>query len=151
MTARLLAAVALLAGVALGAVRRSEPPAAPPAADGYVVLAADLHVHGWPDGIPPWDAVREAARRRLDVVALTAHNSTRLWWLWTHAPWARAGGVIVLPGEELTSVGYHMAIVGVTEGRSAENGIQQIAAGSAGWRFQFRFAFHAGWSRVPER
>ena len=26
----------------------------------------------------------------------------------------------------------------------------QIAAGNAGWRFQFRFAVHAGWSRVPE-
>src|ERR1035438_4477583 len=28
--------------------------------------------------------------------------------------------------------------------------IEQIAAGNAGWRFQFRFAVHAGWSRVPE-
>jgi hypothetical protein len=27
---------------------------------------------------------------------------------------------------------------------------QQIAAGNAGWPFQFRFAVHAGWSRVPE-
>jgi hypothetical protein len=26
----------------------------------------------------------------------------------------------------------------------------QIAAGNAGWAFQFRFAVHAGWSRVPE-
>jgi hypothetical protein len=26
----------------------------------------------------------------------------------------------------------------------------QIAAGNAGWPFQFRFAVHAGWSRVPE-
>ena len=26
----------------------------------------------------------------------------------------------------------------------------QIAAGNAGWRLQFRFAVHAGWSRVPE-
>jgi len=25
-----------------------------------------------------------------------------------------------------------------------------IAAGNAGWRLQFRFAVHAGWSRVPE-
>ena len=24
------------------------------------------------------------------------------------------------------------------------------AAGNAGWPFQFRFAVHAGWSRVPE-
>ena len=26
----------------------------------------------------------------------------------------------------------------------------KIAAGNAGWRSQFRFAVHAGWSRVPE-
>jgi hypothetical protein len=28
--------------------------------------------------------------------------------------------------------------------------VQQIAAGNAGWRSQFRFAVHADWSRVPE-
>jgi hypothetical protein len=28
--------------------------------------------------------------------------------------------------------------------------VQQIAAGNAGWRSQFRFAVHAGCSRVPE-
>ena len=27
---------------------------------------------------------------------------------------------------------------------------EQIAAGNAGWRFQFRFAVHIIWSRVPE-
>jgi hypothetical protein len=27
---------------------------------------------------------------------------------------------------------------------------QPLAAGNAGWRLQFRFAVHAGWSRVPE-
>ena len=27
---------------------------------------------------------------------------------------------------------------------------EQIAAGNAGWPVQFRFAVHAGWSRVPE-
>ncbi len=26
----------------------------------------------------------------------------------------------------------------------------KIAAGNAGWRFQFRFAVHVIWSRVPE-
>jgi len=26
----------------------------------------------------------------------------------------------------------------------------QITAANAGWRLQFRFAVHAGWSRVPE-
>jgi hypothetical protein len=27
---------------------------------------------------------------------------------------------------------------------------QPLAAGNAGWGSQFRFAVHAGWSRVPE-
>jgi hypothetical protein len=31
-----------------------------------------------------------------------------------------------------------------------DNVAEQIAAGNAGWRRQFRFAVHAGWSRVPE-
>jgi hypothetical protein len=111
---RLACAFAVAAGIALGAVHGDDPPPAPIVAGGYVVLAADLHVHGWPDGIPPWDAVREAARRRLDVIALTSHNSLRGWWLWAHAPWRPASAVLVLPGEELTSVGYHMAVVGLT-------------------------------------
>jgi len=106
--------LALAAGIGLGSVRGAEAPAAPMTAAGYTVLAADFHVHGWPDGIPPWDAVGEASRRRLDVVALTSHNSLRGWWLWSHAPWRPAPEVLVLPGEELTSVGYHMALVGVT-------------------------------------
>lgn len=84
---------------------------------GYTVLAGDFHVHGFPDGIPPWDTVREARRRRLDVIALTSHNSMRGWWLWTHAPVVPSGAdaVLVLPGEELTSAGYHLAVVGVTD------------------------------------
>jgi hypothetical protein len=105
--------MALAVGIALGGVR-GDSPASPMTAGAYTVLTADLHVHGWPDGIPPWDAVREAARRRLDVIALTSHNSLRGWWLWSHAPWRPDNGVLVLPGEELTSVGYHMALVGIT-------------------------------------
>ena len=103
----------LAVGLTLGAVSRDAPPPPPHlTVAGYTVLAGDFHVHGWPDGIPPWDAVREARRRRLDVIALTSHNSLRGWRLWDHSP-VHEGGVIVLPGEELTAVGYHMAIVGI--------------------------------------
>lgn len=109
---RTLCLLALAAGIALGGLAREAPPPPRLTAAGYTVLAGDFHVHGWPDGIPPWDAVREARRRRLDVIALTSHNSLRGWRLWEHSP-VREGGVIVLPGEELTSVGYHMAIVGL--------------------------------------
>jgi len=113
--ARVLALIAVVCGIALSGVTRSEPRERM-TAFGYTVLEGDFHVHGFPDGILPWDAVREARRRRLDVIALTSHNSMRGWWLWKYAPssLAKADGVIVLPGEELTSVGYHMAVVGVT-------------------------------------
>lgn len=111
----MLAAALVAAGLTLAAKTDPPPPREPMTAFGYVVLAGDFHVHGFPDGVLPADAVREAHRRRLDVVALTSHNSMRGWWLWTHAPSAGAGeGMIVLPGEELTSVGYHMAVVGLT-------------------------------------
>ena len=111
-----IAAVALIAvGLMLAAKTVPLPAPASMMAFGYVVLAGDFHVHGFPDGILPADAVRDAQRRRLDVIALTSHNSLRGWWLWTHAPSSGAGeGMIVLPGEELTSVGYHMAIVGLS-------------------------------------
>ena len=113
--ARLLALGAVVIGVVLAGMTPAGPPREPLTAFGYAVLAGDFHVHGFPDGILPWDAVREARRRRLDVIALTAHNSMRGWRLWTSAPAAlRAEDVIVLPGEELTSVGYHLALVGVT-------------------------------------
>jgi len=112
---RVLALAAVAAGIALAGVTRGEPARAPLVRSGYTVLVGDFHVHGFPDGILPADAVREAARRRLDVIALTSHNSLRGWWLWTHMSWSAAESpVIVLPGEELTSAGYHLAIVGVS-------------------------------------
>jgi len=83
--------------------------------EGYTVMAADFHVHSFPDGLPPWEAAREARRRRLDAIALTSHNSMFSWHLWANAPWTppAARGVVVMPGEELTSAGYHATIVGL--------------------------------------
>ncbi len=111
---RLVLAGVVAAGILLGAVQR-DAPRSPLTWKGYTVLAGDFHVHGTPDGIPPWDAVREARRRRLDIVALTSHNAMTGWWLWRHLPWTPPDDVIVLPGEELTSVGFHLAIVGLTD------------------------------------
>ena len=85
---------------------------------GYLVLAADFHVHSFPgDGaLPPWDLAVEARRRHLDAIALTNHNSTHAWRLsqWLFPGAGRAAGVLLLPGAELTSVGYHLAVVGLT-------------------------------------
>jgi hypothetical protein len=110
--ARVSCVLAFAAGLALAAQTSEIVAAAPQRVLGYTVLAGDLHVHGSPDGIPPWDAVHEARRRRLDVIALTSHNSMLGWWLWQHGP-RRDPDVMVLPGEELTAVGYHMTIVGL--------------------------------------
>lgn len=115
---RLLAALLILAGLML-TMTAGEPPVRPREVKaGYLVLAADLHVHSFPgDGaLPPWDLAVEARRRHLDAIALTNHNSTHSWRLarWLSPLTGRAGGAMLIPGEELTAVGYHLAIAGVT-------------------------------------
>ena len=79
------------------------------------VLSADFHVHAAPgDGLlPVWEIQREAARRSVDVIAITNHNhdvATRL---------ARFTGLVkpypvVIDSQELTTGKFHMAAVGVT-------------------------------------
>jgi len=130
---RWLALAAFGAGLVLAGVTKPEPPREPMTALGYTVIAGDFHVHGFPDGILPWDAVREARRRRLDVVALTSHNSMRGWRQWLRAPVAVPDDVMVLPGEELTSAGYHLALVGIT---SVVPWRQPLAAAAAAARAQ---------------
>ena len=103
----------VLASIALG--MEAPAPARQPATDGgYTILTADFHVHSFPGdgGLPPWDIAAEARRRGLDVVALTNHNNQYSWRLaqWLAPP---TGGVLLLPGIELTSIGYHMAAVAV--------------------------------------
>lgn len=116
---RLIAVLAVLAGLVLSA--NADPlPARPRLMKaGYLVLAADLHVHSFPGdgGLPPWDIAVEARRRRLDVVALTNHNSLHSWRLarWLSPLTARAGGAMLIPGQELTGIGFHLALVGVTQ------------------------------------
>jgi predicted metal-dependent phosphoesterase TrpH len=78
-----------------------------------LVLAVDFHVHSFPgDGsMPPWDLAMEAQRRGLDAIALTNHNH-RLQWTLTQALGFESPGALLIPGEELTSIGYHMAVAG---------------------------------------
>ena len=69
---------------------------------GYLVLAADFHVHSFPgDGAPAavGPAV-EARRRRLDAIALTNHNSMHSWRLARVAVAAdgRPRGALLIPG-----------------------------------------------------
>jgi hypothetical protein len=79
---------------------------------GTRVLVGDFHVHAYPvDGsLPRWEVQKQAARRGLDVVAITNHNQTIAGRL---APFIDGADVIVLPGQELTTAGFHMALVGV--------------------------------------
>lgn len=112
--ARGVAWVLAIGAVALGATTRPGPRHAPRVHGGDLILAADFHVHSFPGdgGLPPWDIATEAERRGLDVVALTNHNSMASWNL-ARMLRLRASGVLLLPGVELTSAGYHMAAVGV--------------------------------------
>lgn len=102
----------VVAGVVLG--RAGDAPAHAPVRSGdRIVLAVDFHVHSFPGdgGVAPWDLAVEARRRGLDAIALTNHNH-RLQWIVMQALRLKPAGAMLIPGEELTSVGYHMAVAG---------------------------------------
>lgn len=114
---RVLAGLLAVSGLWLTLGAAAPGPRPPLERAGYRVLSVDFHVHSFPgDGVlPPWDIAIEARRRRLDAVVLTNHNSTHSWrvaqWLSRITP---HGGAMLIPGVELTSVGYHLAVAGVT-------------------------------------
>lgn len=127
---RLIAILAVVGGLTLSGTADPLPSRPRVMKAGYLVLAADFHVHSFPgDGsLPPWDIAVEARRRRLDAVALTNHNSMHSWRL---ARWLsltdRAGGAMLIPGQELTAAGFHLALVGITQ----PVGWRQTAASAA--------------------
>ena len=83
---------------------------------GYHVLAADFHIHSFPLSwalLSPLETLIEARRHGLDVIALTPHNHT--WVAEVGQKLSRfTGGPIVLVGEEIHSVWYHVLAVGIT-------------------------------------
>jgi hypothetical protein len=116
--------VVWIAGLLVGSVAgivQAPPPRAPDAvtvaSTSYQVLAVDFHVHTFPgDGtLLPWAAAEEARRRGLDAIALTNHNLMIEWRLASAARSLMPQDVIVLPGEEVTSPGFHLAAVGIRE------------------------------------
>ena len=111
---RAIAWSVLAASIATGSVVRGVPAPATQTSGPYTILSADFHVHSFPGdgGLLPWDIADEARRRGLDVIALTNHNSTLSWRLMRRLS-PDASGLIVLPGVELTSAGYHMTAIGV--------------------------------------
>jgi hypothetical protein len=110
-------AAALVAAALVASMNTASPqPRVAPQKAGFVVLAGDFHVHSFPgDGsLPPWAIAREAGRRRLDVIGLTNHNSLLSWQLSQRLiSITGTDGAMLIPGEELTAVGYHIAAVGL--------------------------------------
>lgn len=108
-------ALLFLAGIAIATLNDRVTPAARQQ-DGRWILAADLHVHSFlGDGaLPPWELGREAARRGLDVIAVTNHNNLTAPRVAARLP-RLSGHVLVLTAEELTAPGYHLSAIGIRE------------------------------------
>lgn len=112
-----VASLALLALGALGGLAFDSAPDRPTAhRAGYRVLEADFHAHtAWSDGtLSPFGVVRQAARRGLDVVAITEHNTvlpSKAARLYASA----LGGPIVVTGEEITSSRFHIIAIGLAD------------------------------------
>lgn len=126
--APLLSAGLFLSGLLVGSAADVPDTRAPMFDRGYRILAADFHVHAFPgDGaLTPSDLLREARRRRLDVIALTNHNqmlAARF-----AAPWSPAGDVMLLAGQEVTASRFHLAAVGLTHPVDWRGSIQEVAA-----------------------
>lgn len=116
---RQAAGVLLAAALAAGTwsdVQGDAPRPNPP-----LVLAADFHVHPYPlsgGTLAPWDLVLEARRQRLDVIAITGHNSVatgRIGHWFARRFGQLADGPIVLAGEEIHAPVYHLIAVGIRQ------------------------------------
>jgi predicted metal-dependent phosphoesterase TrpH len=121
--ARVLIGATLLAAIVAGTIAEVPRPAATTRMlGGYHVLAADFHVHTFPQTwstLPPCETLREARRQALDVIAMTPHNQIS---------WAKVGrwcsqtfgGPIVIVGEEIAARGYHLLGIGLTRAVSPD-------------------------------
>jgi predicted metal-dependent phosphoesterase TrpH len=129
---RLLSAIVAVAGIILGTFATRRSPESPPQIDGYSILAGDFHVHAFPgDGsLAPWSLRDEAARRGLDVFAVTNHN--QVFTARFAADQSREAAPIVLIGEEITNPDYHLIAVGITRrvdaNQPAERAIADVHA-----------------------
>ena len=111
---RVLAAVALIAGVTIGTLADRVPRRTASQSGEYLILSADFHVHAAPgDGsLTPSELRDEAARAGLDVIAITNHNqfvAARL----VSSLSDNDSKPLVIAGEEVTHPGYHLIAVGI--------------------------------------
>lgn len=116
-------AVSVVAGTALDAA----PSRAPTFRGGYRVLECDFHAHTrFSDGfLSPFDLVLQADRRGLDALAITEHNIIfpGLMGRWFSRLTA---GPLILVGEEVTTGGYHLHGIGLTERIHAGDPLRQV-------------------------
>ena len=108
---RALGVVLILAGIAGGTLFDRVPARDVPRSGDKFVLAGDFHVHAFlgDGGVAPWELAREAARRGLDVIAVTNHNQ-----LFAARIAARYGsGAMVIVGQEVTAPQFHMIAAGI--------------------------------------
>jgi predicted metal-dependent phosphoesterase TrpH len=114
-------AIVLAVAIVIGTLADHVPTRFPRRAGEYVVLEGDFHVHAFPgDGaLAPWTLRSEAARRGLDVFAVTNHNRT---FTARFAQWmaARSNGPIIISGQEITNPSYHLIAVGVEDTVNAD-------------------------------
>lgn len=106
----------LAAAIAAGTIADRPTVSASRMLGGYHVLAADFHVHMFPQTwstLSPWDTVIEAHYQGLDVIGMTPHDQI---WAGKIGRWfsQEFGGPIVIVGEEITTAGYHLLGIGLT-------------------------------------
>ena len=111
---RAAALAAMVGGLLAGTLGAAPPEVVPRRAGGYEILDADFHVHGFAgDGtLAPWALRREVQRAGIEVFALTNHNQT---FTARFARWLAAStpGPIVIVGEEVTGIDFHISAVGI--------------------------------------
>lgn len=124
---RIGCAAALAVATLVGTIVDDVPARPPVTRAGLRVLEVDLHAHTrFADGfLSPFDLVLQARRRGLDALAITDHNilfpaKMGRWF-------ARGiGGPTILLGEEITTRGYHVHAVGLTDHVDASLPIDRV-------------------------
>lgn len=106
----------VVAGLAAGSLSARAPLREPVRAGDFWILTADFHVHGFlGDGaLAPWLLREEAARAGLDAFVLTNHNRVSTG-KFARRIFAGTPGPIVIPGQEITARGFHIAAAGLDE------------------------------------
>jgi predicted metal-dependent phosphoesterase TrpH len=126
---RAIFSVVLTTAIVIGTLADDVPTRPRRRAGEYFVLEGDFHVHAFPgDGaLAPWTLRDEAARKGLDVFAVTNHNRT---FTSRFAQWmaGRSNGPIIISGQEITNPAYHLIAVGIDQTVNADQAAMNAIA-----------------------